>query len=149
MEGEIIMSMSLFINFNGNCREAVDYYAEVFGSEKSRLLTFGEMPADPNMPLPEEAKNLVAYVDVKVLDFVLMCSDVFPGTPFVQGNNITICVGTEDIEMIDTLFNKLKEGGTVTMELQETFWSKRYGMLVDKFGIPWMFSHDSGYVIGG
>lgn len=142
------MAVSLFINFNGNCREAVDFYAEVFGTEKSGLMTFGEMPPDPKMPLPEEAKNLVAYVDVKVLDFVLMCSDVFPGTPFVKGNNITISIGTKDMELVDTLFNKLKEGGEVQMELQETFWSKRYGILVDKFGIPWMFSHDSGFVIG-
>jgi PhnB protein len=52
-----------------------------------------------------------------------------------------------DMELIESLFNKLREGGTVTMELQETFWSKKYGMLVDKFGIPWMISYDSGYVV--
>jgi PhnB protein len=141
------MAVSLFLNFNGNCREAVNYYAEVFGSEPSKMMTFGEMPPDPKFPMPEEAKNLVAYIDVKVQDLILMCSDVSPGTPFVQGNNITICIGSTDMELVDTLFSKMKEGGTVTMELQETFWSKKYGMLVDKFGIPWMFSHDSGYVV--
>jgi PhnB protein len=141
------MAVSLFLNFNGNCREAVNYYAEVFGSEPSKMMTFGEMPPDPKFPMPEEAKNLVAYIDVKVQDLILMCSDVSPGTPFVQGNNITICIGSTDMELVDTLFSKMKEGGTVTMELQKTFWSKKYGMLVDKFGIPWMFSHDSGYVV--
>ena len=141
------MAVSLFINFNGNCRSAVNFYAEVFGSEPSKAMTFGEMPPDPNFPMPEEAKNLVAYVDVKVQDFILMCSDTLPGTPFVQGNNITISIGSTDMEMIESLFNKLKEGGTVIMELQETFWSKKYGMLVDKFGIPWMIMYDSGYVV--
>jgi PhnB protein len=141
------MAVSLFLNFNGNCKEAVNFYAEVFGSKTSRMMTFGEMPPDPKFPMPEEAKNLVAYVDVKVQDFILMCSDVMPGTPFVKGNNITICIGSGDTELIESMFNKMKEGGTVTMELQETFWSKKYGVLTDKFGIPWMFSHDSGYVV--
>jgi len=53
------------------------------------------------------------------------------------------------MELIESLFNKMKEGGTVTTDLQETFWNKKYGMLVDKFGIPWMFSHDDGYTVQG
>jgi PhnB protein len=141
------MAVSLFVNFNGNCREAVEFYAEVFGAEKSKVMTFGEMPPDPKFPLPEEAKNLLGYAEVAIQDFMLMCSDVTPGMPFVQGNNITITIGSKDMELIESLFNKMKVGGTVTMELQETFWSKKYGMLVDKFGIPWMFSHDDGYTV--
>jgi len=141
------MGVSLFINFNGNCREAVEFYAEVFGAEKPKVMTFGEMPPDPKFPLPEEAKNLLGYAEVAIQDFMLMCSDVTPGMPFVQGNNITISIGSKDMEQIESLFNKMKVGGTVTMELQETFWSKKYGMLVDKFGIPWMFSHDDGYTV--
>jgi PhnB protein len=141
------MGVSLFINFNGNCREAVEFYAEVFGSEKPKVMTFGEMPQDPKYPLPEEAKDLLGYAQVAIQDFMLMCSDVPPGMPFMQGNNIAISIGSKDMEQIESLFNKMKVGGTVTMELQETFWSKKYGMLVDKFGIPWMFSHDDGYTV--
>lgn len=143
------MAVSLFINFNGNCREAVEFYAEVFGAEKPKVMTFGEMPQDPKYPLPEEAKDLLGYAQVSIQDFILMCSDIMPGTPFVQGNNITITIGSKDIGMIEALFNKMKEGGTVTMELQETFWSKKYGMLTDRFGVPWMFSHDSGFAVQG
>ena len=143
------MSLSVFLSFNGNCREAVEFYAEVFGSDKPKMMTFGQMPPDPKMPLTDKAKNLLGYADVKVLDTILMCSDVFPGSPFIQGNNITLSIGTKDEELIETLFNKLKVGGKVTMELQKTFWSKKYGMLIDKFGIPWMFSHDSGFTMNG
>jgi len=53
------MAVSLFVNFNYNCREAVEFYAEVFGAEKPKVMTFGEMSPDPKFPLPEEAKNLL------------------------------------------------------------------------------------------
>ena len=70
-----------------------------------------------------------------------MFSDVFPGMPFVKGNNISLAIVSKNIEEIKYLFNKLKEGGTVAMELQETFWSKCYGHLTDKFGIGWQFNY--------
>ncbi|MBU3113704.1 VOC family protein [Clostridium lacusfryxellense] len=74
----------------------------------------------------------------------VMFSDVFPGSPFVEGNNITLVIASKNIDEIKSLFNKLKEGGTVTMDLQETFWSKCYGSLTDKFGIGWQLSYDNG-----
>lgn len=64
--------------------------------------------------------------------------------PFTEGNNISLTVTDTDEEKIRLWFNKLKEGGTVHMELQETFWSKAYGNLMDKFGIQWQLSHDNG-----
>jgi PhnB protein len=72
-----------------------------------------------------------------------MFSDTFIGMPYVVGNNITLAIVLENMDEIKALFNKLKEGGMVVMDLQETFWSKCYGTLVDKFGIGWQFSHDS------
>jgi PhnB protein len=65
----------------------------------------------------------------------VMFSDTFPGMPFIEGNNITLAVVNKDQEYITTVFNRLKEGGKVGMELQETFWSKLYGQVTDKFGI--------------
>ena len=59
----------------------------------------------------------------------VMFSDVFPGMPFIAGNNISLAVVSKDMDEIKSLFNKLKEGGTVGMELQETFWSKCYGQI--------------------
>ena len=53
------MSVDVYLNFNGNCREAAEFYAEVFGTEKPQIMTFGETPPDPSFTLPEEAKNLV------------------------------------------------------------------------------------------
>ncbi|MCX5779733.1 MAG: VOC family protein [Firmicutes bacterium] len=142
------MALTLFVNFNGNCREAVDFYTQVFGTEAPKFMTFGEAPPDPQAaPLPEAAKNLIMYTQLDIGGTILMFSDIFPGTPFVAGNNITLTVGSKDMEEIKTLFDKMKVGGMVTMELQETFWSKSFGSVIDKFGIPWMFSHDSGWTM--
>jgi PhnB protein len=138
------MIIEAFINFNGNCRQAVDFYAGIFGIEKPYFMTYGEMPPDPAMPVAEDIKNLIAYASLKINGSLVMFSDTPPGYPFTQGNNITLSISSQNMEEIRSLFNKLKEGGSVVMDLQETFWSNLYGSVIDKFGIPWQFSHDSG-----
>lgn len=138
------MSVDVYINFNGNTREAVEFYAEVFGTEKPHIMTFGETPQDPNYPLPEEAKNLVMHTRLNISGSNVMFSDVFPGMPFVQGNNITLALISTDIDEMKSWFNKLQEGGSIGMELQETFWSKLYGQVTDKFGIGWQFNYGTG-----
>jgi PhnB protein len=140
------MSVDVYINFNGKCREAVEFYAEVFGLGKPKIMTFGETPPDPNYPLPDEAKQLVMHSRLNIDGSNVMFSDVFPGMPFVEGNNISLSFVNTDIDLIKSLFNKMKEGGTVSMDLQETFWSKCYGMVKDKFGIDWQFNYDSGEI---
>lgn len=138
------MSVDVYLNFNGNCREAAEFYAEVFGTEKPQIMTFGEAPPNPDYPLPENAKNLVMHTRLDIDGSNVMFSDVFPGAPFVAGNNISLAFVNKDEEKIRSVFHKLKEGGAVKMELQETFWSKCYGSLKDQFGIEWQLSHDSG-----
>ncbi|MBU3146107.1 VOC family protein [Clostridium sp. CF012] len=137
------MAIGVYINFNGNCRQAVEFYAQAFGTEKPHIMTYGQTPPDPKFVISEEAKNLVLHALLNIAGSNVMFSDVFPGTPFTNGNNITLVVGSKNIDEIKSLFNKLKEGGTVDMELQETFWSKCYGSLTDKFDIGWQFSYDS------
>jgi PhnB protein len=138
------MSVDVYINFNGNCREAVEFYSQVFGTEKPEIMTFGDAPPDPEFVLPEEAKNLVMHTRLNINGSNVMFSDVFPGMPFVVGNNISLSIVSINMDEVKSLFNKLKENGTVGMELQETFWSKCYGNVTDKFGIEWQFNHDSG-----
>ncbi|MDR3586731.1 MAG: VOC family protein [Desulfosporosinus sp.] len=137
------MTIESFINFNGNCREAVEFYAQVFGAEKQRIMTFGDAPPDPKFTLPEEAKNLIMQTQLNINGSNIMFSDVFPGMPLVVGNNINLTILSKDIDEIKSLFNKLRVDGTIGMDLQETFWSKCYGSLIDKFGIPWQFNHCS------
>jgi len=138
------MSVDIYINFNGNCREAVEYYAQVFGTEKPNIMSFGDAPPNPEYPLPKEAKNLVMHSRLNIAGSNVMFSDVFPGMPFNAGNNISLAIVHKNLDELKSYFHGLKEGGTVRMELQETFWSKCYGSLIDKFGIEWQFNLDSG-----
>lgn len=137
------MAVDVFINFNGNCREAVKFYTQVFDAENSPIMTFGDAPPDLESPLPEATKNLIMYTSLNINGSIVMFSDCPPGTPFVAGSNIVLTISIKDKEKIRSLFNKLKEGGTVHMDLQETFFSKLYGLVVDKFGIHWNIMHDS------
>ncbi|MDQ0200441.1 VOC family protein [Neobacillus ginsengisoli] len=141
------MSVDVYLNFNGNCREAVEFYAQVFGTEKPKFMTFGESPPNPEYPLPEEAKNLIMHTRLNIDGSNVMFSDVFPGMPFIEGNNINLSFVSKNLDEVKSSFNKLKEGGTVGMELQETFWSKCYGQLTDKFGIHWQFNYDNGEMV--
>jgi len=134
------MAIDVYINFNGNCREAVEFYAQAFGTEEPQFMTFGEAPADPDYPLPDEAKNLIMHTRLNISGSTVMFSDVFPNMPFTAGNNISLSVGLDDMDRLKSLFRQLKEGGKVDMELQETFWSKCYGSVTDKFGIGWQFN---------
>ncbi len=137
------MAIKAYINFNGNCRQAVEFYAEVFKIEKPQIMSFGDVPANEGVTLTEEAKNLVMHTEIKLKDSTLMFSDVLPDMTLVVGNNISLVIGFSDIDEVRSIFHKLKVDGTVLMDLQETFWSKSYGYLIDKFGIGWQLSYEN------
>lgn len=144
IKGDKNMSVDVYINFNGNCREAVEFYSQVFETEKPKIMTFGEAPGNPEHPFPETAKNLIMHTYLNIAGSRVMFSDTFPGMPFIAGNNISLTVVSNNIDEIKSYYSKLKEGANIIMELQETFWSKCYGNLTDKFGIGWQLSYDSG-----
>lgn len=124
-------------------REAAEFYADVFETERPQFMTYGDAHQDDgDLKLPEEAKDLIMHTNLHIRGSRLMFSDNFPGTPYTVGNNITIAFIDDDIEFMKAAFERLKVGGKVEMELQETFWSKCYGVVVDKFGIQWQFSHE-------
>lgn len=135
------MSLVVYFNFDGNSKEAAEFYAEVFETEAPKIMHFGDMPGGP--PMDEETKKRVIHAEVKLPDTVLMFSDTMPGMPYQVGNNITLMYGCDSVEEVHKLFDRLKEGGTVNMELQETFFSKCYGNLTDRFGTIWQLGVNS------
>lgn len=138
------MAVEVYINFNGNCREAVEFYAQVFGTEVPKIVTYGDAPPDPNFALPEEAKKLVMHARLSIEGSNVMFSDSAPGMKWTAGNNISLVIVSSNREELTSWFNQLKENGTVHMEMQETFWSKYYGCITDKFGIHWQLNYDRG-----
>ena len=131
------MAVEVFLNFNGNCRDAVKFYAQVFRLEEPKIMTYGDAPPDSQMPVTKDTKNLVMYTSLNIHGSNVMFMGTLPDMPIIQGNNITLTIGSKDLVEVRRLFHEMKEGGNVIMDLQETFWSKCYGMFIDKFGIPW------------
>lgn len=133
------MSLSTYLTFNGNCREAFEFYRSVFGTEFVVLSTFAEAPED--MEVPDADRDKVMHVTLPIGSSVLMGSDNDPSAPpVVVGNNFSISVDPEGRKESDDLIGKLAAGGTVSMPMQETFWGSYFGLCTDKFGVNWMIS---------
>jgi PhnB protein len=124
-----------YLVMDGNAREAIDFYQKALNAEILFTQSFGEMPENPEFPLPEEAKERVSHATIKVGETELMLSDTFPGQPHKSGNQVTICITTDDGERSKQMFDALARDGQVTMPLQKTFFSPAYGSVTDKFGV--------------
>lgn len=133
-----------YLNFNGNCEEAFNFYKSVFGGNFTYLGRFGEMPSSEDYNVPETDKNKVMHVSLPIGSSVLMGSDVGGewAPTFKQGNNFAVSISAHNKEEADRIFNFLSSGGQITMPLMDTFWGDYFGMLTDKFGINWMMSYN-------
>jgi len=138
------MRLELFINFNGECGEAVEFYAKVFKTEVSGLMKYGDVPPVPNHATPDADKNKVLYAGVKIGEVNVMFCDVASGADFAKGNNINPTVSMDSFDEVRRVFDELKSGGEVKMPLQKTFFSDLYGIIKDKFGITWQILHYAG-----
>ena len=136
------MTLSIYLNFDGNCREAFEFYHSAFGGEFMHISTFGEGP--PDMGVPEEESERIMHVSLPIGDSVLMGSDTSPtfGPPYQAGNNFSVSCHPQTREETDRLFGAISAGGTVTMAPADMFWGSYFGACVDKFGIPWQFNCD-------
>ena len=134
------MPVNVFLNFDGNCKEAALFYAKVFGCEEPKMMTFGDVPPDPAFQLSEPDKKRVMFTELYVDGCRIMMSDVPPGLPFAVGNNISIALVGKDKAKLEAWFYGLSEGGQVVMPPASTFWSVLYGMVTDQFGIGWQIN---------
>lgn len=136
------MTLSIYLNFGGNCREVFEFYRSVFGGEFEILQTFGDGPGD--MDVPEDELGDIMHVSFPIGSSVLMGSDMPSGfgPPVQMGNNFSISYQTESKEQTDDLFAKISEDGTVTMPVADMFWGSYFGSCTDKFGVNWQFNYD-------
>jgi len=124
-----------YLIFDGNAKEAVSFYEKALGGKVLGIMTYGDMPEDPDHPMPEETKSRVMHAHLKVGDADLMFSDTYPGEPYQRGNAVQIAIRPGDPEQARAIFNALAEGGQVVLPLQKTDWSPLYGMVTDRYGI--------------
>ncbi|MCM3698969.1 VOC family protein [Paenibacillus macerans] len=130
------MRLTPYLVMNGNAKEAISFYEKALEAKVISVQSFGDMPENPEFPVPEEAKDRITHALLKAGETDLMFSDTFPGQPHQSGNQVTICLTTNDAEQAKRMFDALAEGGRIDMPLQETFFSPAYGSLTDKFGVP-------------
>jgi PhnB protein len=128
----------IWLSFDGNCREAMEFYAKAFKTEAGGILTYGDTPPDAKNPVSESDKDRVAISDMRIGGVKIHFGDrLSSGSPFIVGNNISHQLFIEGIEEATRVFHALKEGGEVLQELHQPFYAELYGMVVDKFGIIW------------
>jgi PhnB protein len=134
-----MLGVQPYIAFKGNCEEAINFYKDRLGAELIFLQRYGDSPMAGKGP-----DDKIMHCSFKIGDSVVMaCDNVFEDqNPTTIGNNISLAIGSNDPAAAETMFEKLSDGGNVTMPMQQTFWAERFGMLTDKFGINWMFNCD-------
>ncbi|RXH54981.1 VOC family protein [Granulicella sibirica] len=128
-----------YLTFDGNCREAMEFYKK---SLEAELEIMPVMDEQGKPKLTEDGKERIMHAKLSGGGGLLMASDAMGGMPVQVGNNFSLAIQNESVEEQDKFFAALGEGGKVTMPLQDTFWGARFGMLTDQFGINWMFNLD-------
>jgi PhnB protein len=130
--------MNIYLNFDGQCREAFEFYRAIFGGEFDVIQTFGDAP--PEAGMPGAVKDLIMHVSLPLEGATLMGSDVSEPGSLTVGNNFSISLSPESREACDRLFAALSEGGEVGMPMQETFWGSYFGDCKDRYQVSWMLN---------
>ena len=133
------MQLQPYLYFNGDCETAFRYYERCLGGKIESMLTHAGTPAEQHVPA--EWRSKILHARLVVGDAVLMASDAPPGH-YRKPQGFSVSIQIKDTARAEGIFRALADGGTVTMPFAETFWAARFGMLVDKFGTPWMVNCD-------
>lgn len=136
---ECTMQINPYLNFNGNCKEAFETYERIFKGKIEALLPHAGTPAEQHTP--PEWQDKILHARLNVNGQVLMASDI-PPKSYKPIEGFAVSLGITDIREAERIFRELSEGGRITMPLQPTFWAVGFGMLTDRFGIPWMINCD-------
>lgn len=129
--------INAYLNFNGQCREAMTFYQECLGGELT-LQRVAESPMAAQLPSIEGA-NIMHSILTRG-ELVLLASDMI-GNRLEKGNTITLCLKCSSHDEINACFDKLAVGGKIKMPLHQSFWGATYGELTDKYGMNWMFHY--------
>jgi PhnB protein len=131
------MKLNPYLSFNDECEAAFKFYEQCLGGKIDSMMTFGESPMAEQTP-PEKLDKIM-HASLIVGDTVLMGSDA-PPQFFEKPQGFSVSLQFDNTVEAERIFNILAEDGTVQMPIQETFWAARFGMLIDRFGIPWMIN---------
>ena len=132
------MPIEPYLNFDGRCEEAIDFYKKALGAQVVMLMRYSECPepSPPGMMAPG-SENKIMHSTLRIGDSEIMASDGYcKGNPTFHGISLSLPVANE--AAADRAFAALSDGGQVHMPLTKTFFSPRFGMVADRFGVHWM-----------
>jgi PhnB protein len=132
------MQLIAYLAFDGNCREAFDFYRDAFGGEIVYSATVGESPMAAQ--LPPESQHRMMHMHLQIGATALMGADAQPGCGDGATGRGGTCVNVmlDSIDEAERVWSRLSQGANVRMPLEPTFWATRFGMLTDRFGKDWM-----------
>ena len=142
------MKLNPYLNFDGNCEEAFNFYKIVFKTEFNQygIMRFSDVPPQEGMPpFSEEIKNRIMHIGINLGDQILMGSDIMPGMvdrPFQIGDNNYVSLHPDSREEADRIFMELSADGEIEMPMEEQFWGDYFGSFRDKFGTSWMINYN-------
>lgn len=131
------MDMCTYLSFNGSCENAFKFYEKALGGKILMMMRYSDAP--PDHPPMQMVKDRIMHARMQIGDRLLMASDA-PAEHFTPPQGFHVQVGVSDPAEAERIYKALAAGGKQTMPMAETFWARRFGMLVDKFGIPWMIN---------
>jgi PhnB protein len=131
------MQTTPYINFQGKCREAMEFYRDLLRGEITQIFSYGESPMAGEMP--EASHDSIMHSELVAGDAVIMGADG-PPQEGKGASNVSIALSIDDVDEAERIFKGLSDGGTIGMEFQQTFWVERFGMCVDRYGIGWLIN---------
>ena len=133
-----MIKLNSYLTFNGNCREAMTFYAGCLGGELT-FQTIAESPLSERMP--QKMKNCILHATITKDGFLLMGSDIVNENGLIKGNNVSLSLSCSTEEEIYSYYAKLSEGGFANHPLENSFWGALFGDLTDKYGNHWILYH--------
>jgi PhnB protein len=126
-----------YIGFNGNCAEAMRFYESVLGGKLEVLMRGGDSPMAEQIPVEARDRIIHAALALKGGGY-LYAGDAPAHIPYAGIHGVSITISYDTVAEAEAVFARLADGGRVTMAMQPSFWAKKFGMLVDRFGLPWI-----------
>jgi PhnB protein len=133
-----IMQISPYLTFPGQCEVAFKFYEKSLGGKIVMMMPFSEMPGQDSH-VPTGWADKIVHARMIVQDQILMASDA-PPERYERPQGFSVSLQIKEPDEAERVFHALAENGQISMPIQPTFWSLRFGMLVDQFGIPWMIN---------
>ena len=128
--------LNAYISFDGNCAEAMRFYETTLGGRIEAMMTVAQSPMADQMPPGSDDR--IMHAQLALDNGVLMAGDAMGGCPYQGMTGFSLTLTYPDASQARDVFARLSEGGKVTMPVESTFWADAFGMLVDRFGTPWI-----------